>query len=115
MTSNILLILFSIVLFSCNSSTVNEEGSIDASHEGKTTEQCRYDVRAYELGREMQTWVKLRSSGLSLEDAITEYFGNLGIDPPYDANNDCVKRGFNDAFNGKESPYNTEGKSWSTF
>jgi hypothetical protein len=82
---------------------------------GKTTEQCKDDVRAYEFGREMQTWVELRSAGLSLQDAINESSDGLGIDPPYDANNECVKRGFDDASSGKESPYNKDGKSWTTF
>lgn len=82
---------------------------------GKTTEQCKDDVRAYEFGREMQTWVELRSDGLSLQDAINEFSDGIGINPPYDANNECVKRGFDDASNGKESPYNKDGKSWSTF
>jgi hypothetical protein len=57
---------------------------------GKTTEQCKDDVRAYEFGREMQTWVELRSAGLSLQDAINESSDGLGISPPYDANNECV-------------------------
>jgi hypothetical protein len=82
---------------------------------GKTTEQCKDDVRAYEFGREMQTWVELRSAGLSLKDAINEFSDGLGINPPYDANNECVKRGFDDASSGKESPYNKDGKSWTTF
>jgi hypothetical protein len=82
---------------------------------GKTTEQCKDDVRAYEFGREMQTWVELRSAGLSLQDAINEFSDGMGINPPYDANNECVKRGFDDASSGKESPYNKDGKSWTTF
>ncbi len=82
---------------------------------GKTTEQCKDDVRAYEFGREMQTWVELRSAGLSLQDAINEFSDGMGINAPYDANNECVKRGFDDASSGKESPYNKNGKSWTTF
>ena len=36
---------------------------------GKTTGQCKDDVRAYEFGREMETWTVLRGGG-SLTDAI---------------------------------------------
>ena len=85
------------------------------SNSGKTTEQCKDDVRAYEFGREMHTWVVLRSAGLSLDDAIKESSEGLGISPPYEASNECVKRGFDDASSGKESPYNKEGKNWSSF
>lgn len=81
---------------------------------GKTTEQCKDDIRAYEFGREMQTWTWLRGGG-SLSKAIDEYSSGLGINPPYDANNDCVKRGYSDAQDNKESPYNNGGKSWTTF
>lgn len=88
---------------------------IFASCGGKTTAQCKNDIRAYEYGREMHTWVLLRSNGLSLEDAIEEYSEGLGISPPYEAINDCVKQGFEDASNDIESPYNKDGKSWSTF
>ena len=34
----------------------------------KSTEECKTDVRAYEFGREMESWVYLRSSGLSLNE-----------------------------------------------
>lgn len=81
---------------------------------GKTTDQCKDDVRAYEFGREMQTWTKLRGGG-SLENSIEESSSGLGIEPPYDANNECVIRGYNDAEENKESPYNKEGRSWTTF
>ena len=81
---------------------------------GKTTEQCKDDVRAYEFGREMQSWTALRGGG-SLSKAIDEYSNGLGVNPPYDASNDCVKRGYSDARDNIESPYNNEGKSWSRF
>jgi len=81
---------------------------------GKTTEQCKDDIRAYEFGREMQGWTALGGGG-SLREAIEESSTGLGIDAPYDANNDCVKRGFSDAQSGKESPFNPEGKSWNSF
>jgi hypothetical protein len=81
---------------------------------GKTTEQCQDNVRAYEFGREMQSWTKLRGGG-SLSKAINEFSNGLGINPPYDANNDCVKRGYSDAKDKKESPYNKGGRSWTTF
>jgi hypothetical protein len=81
---------------------------------GKTTEQCKDDIRAYEFGREMKTWTELRGGG-SLSKAIDEYSSGLGINPPYDANNDCVKRGYSDAQDNIESPYNKEGKSWTSF
>lgn len=93
------LLFFSIILTSCG---------------GKTTEQCKDDVRAYEFGREMQTWTELRGEG-SLSEAIDEFSSGLGVNPPYDANNDCVKRGYSDAEDNKESPYNKADKSWTTF
>jgi hypothetical protein len=74
---------------------------------GKTTGQCKDDVRAYEFGREMETWTVLRGGG-SLSKAIDEYSSGVGINPPYDANNDCVKRGYDDAADNKESPYNKD-------
>ena len=81
----------------------------------KSTEECKNEIRAYEFGREMGTWVYLRSSGLSLSDAVFEYSRGLGINPPYDSSNPCVKRGFSDYKKNKESPYNPEGKSWTRF
>ena len=45
----------------------------------KSTEECKTDVRAYEFGREMESWVYLRSSGLSLNDAIFEYWTTTAI------------------------------------
>lgn len=88
--------------------------TILTSCSGKTTEQCKDDIRAYEFGREMQTLTEL-SGGGSLSKAIEEYSNILGIDAPYDASNDCVKRGYSDAEDGKDSPYNSEGKSWTSF
>jgi hypothetical protein len=81
---------------------------------GKTTVQCKDDISAYEFGREMQAYTILSGVG-SLSKAIDEYSSGLGISPPYDANNDCVKRGYSDAQDNIKSPYNKEGKSWSTF
>ena len=96
------VILFtSIVLTSCGGS-------------GKTTEECKDDIRAYEYGREMQFWTELRGGG-SLSKAIDESSSGLGVNPPYDANNECVKRGYSDAQADIESPYNKEGKSWTLF
>jgi hypothetical protein len=82
---------------------------------GKTTSDCKGDVRAYEFGREMYSWVVMRSAGLSLEDAINEYSDGIGVNHPYESNHPCVMRGFNDSEEGVESPYNKEGKSWNTF
>lgn len=82
---------------------------------GKTTSDCKGDVRAYEFGREMYSWVMMRSAGLSLEDAINEYSDGMGVNHPYESNNPCVKCGFDDAKDNKESPYNKDGKSWTTF
>jgi hypothetical protein len=82
---------------------------------GKTTADCKGDVRAYEFGREMYSWVELRSAGLSLNDAINEYSDGMGINHPYESSNPCVDRGYNDAKEGIESPYNKNGKSWTTF
>ena len=53
----------------------------------------------------MQVYVELRSAGLSLEDAIEEYSESLGLMMPYDASNECVKRGFKDAEDGKDNPF----------
>jgi hypothetical protein len=50
-----------------------------------------------------------------LSKSIDEYCEGLGINPPYEANNDCVKRGYSDAEDDIESPYNKEGKSWNNF
>ena len=72
---------------------------------GKTTEDCKDSVEAYEFGREMQFWVELRAAGLTLEDAINEYSEGLGVNPPFEADDACVVRGFKDAEEGKESPY----------
>lgn len=81
---------------------------------GKSTEQCKDDIRAYEFGREMYSVIVLRGGG-SLEKAIEVYSSDLGIGSPYNESNECVKRGYNDAENGKKSPYNNNGKSWSAF
>jgi hypothetical protein len=72
---------------------------------GKTTEDCKDSVEAYQFGRDMQIWVQLRASGLTLEDAINEYAEGMGVNPPYEADDACVVRGFKDAEDGKESPY----------
>ncbi len=74
---------------------------------------CTSDVRAYEFGREMATMVELGSASLS--SAISEFGIGLGIAPPYSADNPCVKCGYNDAMQGKESPYNKDGRSWNSF
>ena len=58
---------------------------------------------------------KSLSGGGSLSEALNDYSNSLGASPPYDSNNDCVKRGYSDAQDNKESPYNKEGKSWTTF
>ncbi len=97
----IILILFTtLFIYSCS---------------GKSTEECKGDIRAYEFGREMYSWVQLRSSGLSLSDAINEFSDGMGVNPPYESSDPCVKRGFEDAKEGIESPYNKEGKSWTKF
>ncbi len=74
---------------------------------------CSSNIRAYEFGREMATMVKLGSASLS--SAISEFGKGLGVDPPYSADNPCVKCGYNDAMQGKESPYNKDGRSWNSF
>ena len=80
----------------------------------KSTIDCKGDIRAYEFGREMETWTELRGGG-SLEKSIDEYSNEIGINKPYNANNECVIRGYEDAKNGKSSPYNKDGKNWSSF
>lgn len=103
---------FIIIAFGSDD-TKSDSGPIFSN--SKSTKECKDDKRAYEFGREMYTWVSLRAAGLSLEDAINEYSSGLGINPPYNANDGCVQRGFEDASNGIESPYNLEGNSWNTF
>ena len=76
---------------------------ITTSFRGKTTEQCKDDIGAYEFGREMQFWTKLRGEG-SLSKAINKYSSGLGINSPYNASNDCVKRGYSDAQENKKFP-----------
>jgi hypothetical protein len=79
--------------------------SILLSCAGKSTEDCKDSVEAYQFGRDMQVWVQLRAAGLSLEDAINEYSEGMGVNPPFEADDACVVRGFKDAEEGKESPY----------
>ncbi len=76
---------------------------------------CSSNKRAYEFGREMYTWVLLRGDPLSLSGAIAEYSESLGIAPPFDSNDACVRKGYDDASKGLESPYNKDERSWTTF
>jgi hypothetical protein len=76
---------------------------------------CSNNKRAYEFGREMYTWVLLRGDPLSLSGAIAEYSESLGIAPPFDSNDACVRKGFDDASKGLDSPYNKDERSWTTF
>ena len=79
----------------------------------KISLDCSSNIRAYEFGREMATMVKLGASNLS--SAISEYGNNLGIEPPYSADEPCVKTGYDDELQGVEDAYNKDGKSWNTF
>jgi len=79
----------------------------------KISSNCSSNIRAYEFGREMATMVKLGASNLS--SAISEYGNNLGIEPPYSADEPCVKTGYEDEMQGVEDPYNKDGRSWNTF
>ena len=81
----------------------------------KADKNCNDSKRAYEFGREMYTWVLLRSAGLSLQGAIEEYSESLGIAPPFDSFDECVIKGFEDAEKGIKSPYNNDDKSWTAF
>ena len=69
-SSAFVVAVFLFIAFGSDES--GEKGDNSNSNSGKTTEQCKDDVRAYEFGREMHTWVVLRSAGLSLDDAIKE-------------------------------------------
>ena len=80
----------------------------------KTTEECKEAIRAYEFGREMSNWKKLRGGG-SLEKSITEFTTGMDVQYPYKASNPCVKCGYEDSENGIESPYNKDRKPWNTF
>jgi len=81
---------------------------------GKTTEECKEDIRAYELGHELNFYSQMRG-GMSLSSTMDEYFSGLGIAAPYKVDNPCVVRGWEDEANGIDSPYNKEGKSWNRF
>jgi hypothetical protein len=75
--------------------------------------QCKNEVRAYEFGREMHSVVNF--GALDLESAIKEYENSLGVSSGFDADNECVVKGFEDAENGIKSPFNKTGKSWTSF
>jgi hypothetical protein len=88
---------------------------LESTTTAPTEISCSNNKRAYEFGREMYTWVLLRGDPLSLNDAISEYSESLGIAPPFDSNNACVRKGFDDASKGLDSPYNKDERSWTTF
>uniref|UniRef100_UPI00404A32F8 hypothetical protein n=1 Tax=Gelidibacter sp. TaxID=2018083 RepID=UPI00404A32F8 len=77
--------------------------------------ECENDVRAYEFGREMSTYYYLSEGRLSLSEVIEEYSNGIGINRPYESSNPCVKAGFREANNNIDSPYNIDGKSWTSF
>jgi hypothetical protein len=84
------------------------------SGDDQTTEECKEDIRAYELGHELNFYSQMRG-GMSLSSTMDEYFSGLGIAAPYKVDNPCVVRGWEDEANGIDSPYNKEGKSWNRF
>ena len=55
---------------------------LESTTTAPTEISCSNNIRAYEFGREMYTWVLLRGDPLSLNDAISEYSESLGIAPP---------------------------------
>ena len=79
---------------------------------GVSTKDCNNDIRAYEFGREMETWSSMRG-GIGLSRSIEEYHNGVSYSG-YSADG-CVKRGYQDAKSGKNSPYNKSGKSWTRF
>ena len=86
---------------------------------GVSTEDCNNDVRAYEFGREMHA---MSYTGRGLSETISEArkgYSNMGLSGdhyfPYSAKNACVKRGWEDANSGKNSPYNKSRQSWRKF
>ena len=117
--------LFIIVFCSCQSdkgTTVNSTIETSAvpvietpavEQEKKAVTNCDANVRAYEFGREMATMVKLGAS--SLQSAISEFAEPLGIEEPFKSSNPCVIKGFEDENKGIPSPYNKEGKNWTSF
>jgi hypothetical protein len=92
---------------------LNARKRLQYQQEIKNRPQCFDDIRAYEFGREMATMVQLGS--LNLETAINEYGNSLGISSPFESTHPCVKKGYEDAINNIPSPFNPEGKSWSSF
>jgi hypothetical protein len=138
--TKLLLFCFMYALIGCNNSTTSNTEKLDSVavtsatenasnvEQSSTEEQvsgsndasgnltrCDNDVRAYEFGREMYTWIMLSSSGLSLQGAIVEYSESIGLAAPFDASNSCVLKGFEDAKKGIDSPFNPDGNSWTTF
>ncbi len=71
---------------------------------GKTTAECKDDKSAYQFGRDMATMAMMSSSNLTLNEAIDLTQERIGVDK-YSADNPCVKRGFEDAKAGIDSPY----------
>lgn len=84
------------------------------SKNSSSSEDCIGNVRAYEFGQEMATF-SIMSNNLSLSESIQAYSDGIGVNPPYDSDNACVRAGFNDGKNNVESPYNKEGKNWTSF
>lgn len=134
MKKNPLILIILIFIFSCNSSSESVPANIDTSPvvsykpvettpsnesnshsvEDAPKLDCSNNIRAYEFGREMGTWSQLRGGG-SLQRCLSEYADGLGLQPPFSADDPCVITGFDDQKNGVPSPFNKEGKSWSSF
>ena len=71
--------------------------------DGVSSKDCSSSIKAYEFGREMAFYSSLRG-GIGLSNSIDEYYGSLGISG-YSSDNACVKQGFQDAKNDKDSRY----------
>ncbi len=71
---------------------------------GKTTEECKDEQKAYQFGRDMAVMSMLSSSNISLSEAVEITQESIGVET-YSADDPCVRRGYEDAKAGIESPY----------
>lgn len=77
---------------------------------------CPGNIRAYEFGRTMSNYKLNMGNKLSLEKCIASYSRDFNMLPPFEATNECVAKGFEDAENNIPSVYNTDiEKSWRNF
>jgi hypothetical protein len=116
--SFLILVAF-LIIASGSEDTNTSAASTNTETAAKTAEGCADDIRAYEFGREMSSLSRLNHSmggeALTLRQAIEVAFQNTGVAPEFDENNPCVRCGFDDELEGKSSPYNKDGRSYTSF